>query len=137
MKIEFKNISVTNKSNVLENIVEVASEQTGLSKNQLLNGFKTREEQTSTGMIEGIAIPHTMQEVSEPHLVVVKFKPINDWDTLDGSKVELAVAIIAPSNGEEHLRLLSQISRKFMNSDNITALKAAKDVEEIRSILDI
>lgn len=137
MNVVLKELTATNKKAALEEISNLASVETGLDAQGLLEGFIAREEQTSTGMIEGIAIPHTMQNTSEPSLVVCKSVPLLDWETLDGSAVELEIAIIAPNGGEEHLKLLSQISRKLISSENIAALKQATDVQAIKELLEI
>lgn len=137
MKVILNELKATSKESALTEISKVASQETGLDEQALLEGFKAREAQTSTGMIEGIAIPHTMQKTSEPCLVVCKSALLNDWETLDGSAVEMEIAIIAPEGGEEHLKLLSQISRKLINSENILALKNATDVEAVKELLEI
>lgn len=137
MNIVLKELSGKNKESILKEISQIASEETGINACDLLEGFKKREEQTSTGMIDAIAIPHTMQQIENPLLVVGKFQPIADWETLDSSNVELAIAIIAPKDGEEHLKILSQISRKLINSENIALLKNVQKVEEISEILEV
>ncbi len=137
MNIILKEISENNKEAALQAISKIASEATGIEEQSLAYGFRMREEQTSTGMIEGIAIPHTMQEINEPYLVVCKSSKIHDWETLDMSDVDLIIAIIAPKGGEEHLKLLSQISRKLISSENINALKQATYAEEVEGILGL
>lgn len=137
MNVILKELTATNKVEVLTEISRFASLETGLDEQLLLDGFNAREDQTSTGMVEGIAIPHTMQDITEPCLVVCKSAPLTDWETLDGSAVELEIAIIAPKNGEQHLKLLSQISRKLINSENIAVLKATTNVEEVKELLEI
>lgn len=137
MNVILKELNSTDKAAVLKEISKVASLETGLDVHELLEGFNAREAQTSTGMVEGIAIPHTMQNTTEPCLLVCKSASLADWETLDGSAVEMEIAIIAPKGGEEHLKLLSQISRKLINSENITALKNAKDVSTVKELLEI
>lgn len=137
MQVVLSDLKATSKNEILTEISDIASVELGIDKQLLLDGFKHREMQTSTGMIEGIAIPHTMQDVEEPCLVVCKSASISDWETLDGTAIDLQIAIIAPKGGEEHLKLLSQVSRKLINSDNIAALKQAVSVDEIREILEI
>lgn len=137
MKVILSELQATDKENVLKEISSLASQETGLDKQGLLEGFKAREAQTSTGMVEGIAIPHTMQNTTEPCLLVCKSSPLTDWETLDGSAVEMEIAIIAPKGGEEHLKLLSQISKKLINSENIASLKNATDVKAVKELLEI
>ncbi len=137
MKIILKSLISENKENILDEISHIAGEEIGINPLHLLKGFNEREQQTSTGMIEGIAIPHTMQEIEIPLLIIGKVQPLPDWETLDNSKVELVIAIIAPNNGEEHLKILSQLSRKLINIDNIKALKCVEKVDDIRAIFEI
>lgn len=137
MKVVLIDVQAESKEDVLKEIAEVASIETGVSQALLLEGFLMREAQTSTGMVEGVAIPHTMQDIETAMLVVCKSAPISNWQTLDGSSVELEIAIIAPSGGEEHLKVLSQVSRKLINSENIEKLKLASDVATVKEILEI
>lgn len=137
MKLILSKLEATTKEQVISEIAEVASAVVGIKAETLDQGFKAREAQTSTGMVEGIAIPHTMQAVIEPCLIVCKSAQLNDWETLDGTAVELEIAIIAPMEGEQHLKILSQVSRKLINSDNINALKAATDVATVKAILEL
>ncbi len=137
MNIILEELVGKNKTCILNEISQIANEEINISPKNLVDGFKNREELTSTGMIEGIAIPHTMQEIEVPLLIIGKFQPIDDWETLDASKVELVIGIIAPNNGKEHLKILSQISRKLISIENIELLKKAKKVEDIRTIFEI
>lgn len=137
MNIILRELNCKTKENILVEIAKIASDEIGITEEELLAGFKLRESQTSTGMIEGIAIPHTMQEIEDPYLIVCKSAPISDWVTLDGTCVEMEIAIIAPKSGEEHLKLLSQISRKLISSENIALLKEIDNVEDIKELLEL
>lgn len=137
MRVLLNELQAQTKAEALIEISQLGASQLGLDADKLLKGFTEREAQTSTGMVEGIAIPHTMQQVADASLLVCRSSKLADWETLDGSEVELEIAIIAPAGGEEHLKLLSSVSRKLINTDNINALKAASTVDEVKEILEV
>ncbi len=136
MKVILKESQITTKEEMLNYIsLEVAQEQQ-LNNSEILEGLKQREEQVSTGMVNGVAIPHTKIKGDEPLLCVVKTPGVKDWETMDGSTVELIITILA-AGSDDHLKMLSQISRKLVNEENINNLKASTTVEQIKETLDV
>ncbi|NOQ50368.1 MAG: fructose permease IIC protein [Mycoplasmataceae bacterium] len=91
-------------------------------KNELINGFLKREEQGSTGMVEGFAIPHTInKEIVEPKVVILRLKkPLSNekYSSLDGKEITTIISIIVPQNGRnDHLSILSSLSGKLANKE--------------------
>ena len=108
------------------------------SKNDVLNSYIARENEGLTGMMNNFAIPHAKSSsVKTAQILFIRNEnDIEDWDTLDESKVNLIISLLIPEdNNEEHLRLLANISRKLMNEENIEILKNAKIKDEILKLL--
>lgn len=95
-----------------------------LDKKELVNGLIDRENISSTGFENGIAIPHTkLDGLKAPQIIVVRNTNIN-WPSVDGSNVELVVAILVPSGEQNlHLGVLSNLARNFVNPEFTNALK--------------
>ena len=101
-------------------------------------GVYVREEESTTGIGEGIAIPHCKSDaVDRPGLAAMVLPDGVDFDSLDGEKVDLIFLIAAPNTKENvHLDVLSKLSVLLMDEEFTKNLRSAKTVEEFLSIID-
>ena len=101
-------------------------------------GVYAREEEGTTGIGEGIAIPHCKSDaVSRPGLAAMVIKDGVDFDALDGEKVSLIFLIAAPDTEDNvHLDVLSKLSVLLMDENFTSGLRNAKTVEEFLSVID-
>lgn len=101
-------------------------------------GVYAREEEGTTGIGEGIAIPHCKSDaVSRPGLAAMVIKDGVDFDALDGGKVSLIFLIAAPNTEDNvHLDVLSKLSVLLMDENFTSGLRNAKTVEEFLSVID-
>ncbi len=114
-------LSASNKNDTLHIMAELLSKNTASgteNTKSLFEGMLQREELGSTGMGNGIAIPHCrlpgMKRFALALSVCDKGIP---WDSIDGRSVHIICAIAGPENGtEEHLRLLAGAARVLSNS---------------------
>ncbi len=97
-----------------------------------------REEESTTGIGEGIAIPHgKCDAVKTPGLAAMVIKNGVDYDSLDGEPVTLLILIAAPNTKDNvHLDVLSKLSVMLMDENFTTSLRNAKSVEEFLQIID-
>ena len=97
-----------------------------------------REEESTTGIGEGIAIPHgKCDAVKTPGLAAMVIKNGVDHDSLDGEPVTLLFLIAAPNTKDNvHLDVLSKLSVMLMDENFTTSLRNAKSVEEFLQIID-
>lgn len=97
-----------------------------------------REEESTTGIGEGIAIPHgKCDAVTKPGLAAMVVKDGVDFDSLDGEPVHLIFLIAAPNTEDNvHLDVLSKLSMLLMDEDFVSNLKNASTVEEFLQIVD-
>ena len=97
-----------------------------------------REEEGTTGVGEGIAIPHGKGAfVDKPGLAAMVVKDGVDYDALDGEPVHLIFLIAAPNTKDNvHLDVLSKLSVLLMDEDFSRALQNAKSPEEFMKIVD-
>ena len=97
-----------------------------------------REEEGTTGVAEGIAIPHGKGAfVDKPGLAAMVVKDGVDYDSLDGEPVHLIFLIAAPNTKDNvHLDVLSKLSVLLMDEDFSRALQNAKSPEEFMKIVD-
>ena len=97
-----------------------------------------REEEGSTGVGEGIAIPHGKGDcVIEPGLVAMVVPNGVEYDALDGKPVNLLFMIAAPNTSDNvHLDVLSRLSTMLMDTDFKNKLISAKSKEEFLKIIN-
>lgn len=103
------------------------------------NGVFARESKMSTGIGEGIAIPHCKSKaVTKPALAAMVFKDGGvDFQSIDGEKVTLLFLIAAPDTEDNvHLEALAKLSNVLMHPEFTFALKMAKSPETFLNILD-
>ena len=97
-----------------------------------------REEESTTGVGEGIAIPHgKCDAVTRPGLAAMIIRDGVDYDSLDGEPVNILFLIAAPNTKDNvHLDVLSKLSVLLMDEDFTAALKAAKTTDEFLKVID-
>ncbi len=127
------------KAEALDQMVELMEKSGKLSdKEAYRKQVYAREEESTTGVGEGIAIPHGKCDgVKAPGLAAMVVKDGVDFDAMDGDPVSLIFLIAAPNTKDNvHLDVLSKLSVLLMNEDFTAALKNAKTVDEFIRIVD-
>lgn len=97
-----------------------------------------REIHSTTGVGNGIAIPHGKSEaVKEPAIAFARLTKEIEWQALDEKPVSLIVMLAIPESeqGDTHLSILSEIAVKLMDEEVITNLNKATNANEIVEIL--
>ena len=127
----------TTKEGVIDEMIA------GLSTNGIINdaavykeGIMKRESQTSTGLGDGIAMPHAKNKaVIKPAVVFAKSAAGVDYASLDGQPAHLFFMIAAPEGANNvHLEVLASLSRLLINPDFTASLKKAKTPEEVQGL---
>lgn len=98
-----------------------------------------REKSMSTGLGDGIAMPHAKnQAVKKTSVVFAKHQTGIDFDSLDGKPAHLFFMIAAKDNANEtHLTILSNLSKLLMNKDFIEALEVADTPQSVKAIVNL
>lgn len=127
------------KEDVLNQMVNLMAKSGKIKDIEIYRkGVFAREEEGTTGIGEGIAIPHCKSDsVERPGLAVMVVKDGVDFDALDGEKVSLIFLIAAPNTEDNvHLDVLSRLSVMLMDENFTTSLRNAKTVEEFLKVID-
>ncbi|WP_159723659.1 PTS fructose transporter subunit IIABC [Enterococcus sp. CSURQ0835] len=101
-------------------------------------GILKREAQTSTGLGDGIAMPHAKNSaVKEATVLFAKSKHGVDYESLDGQPTYLFFMIAAPEGANDtHLQALAALSRLLIDPDFVAKLKAADSPDEVQNLFD-
>ena len=101
----------------------------------VLDAYHKREEEGSTGMVNGFSIPHAKASaIKAASIIVVKFaNEVADWVTMDDEPVKCAISLLVPDGeaGTTHIKLLSKTAVMLMDDDFREFLKASDDADEI------
>ena len=133
------NLKANSKMEVLDQLVDVLYDAGRLNDKELYKEeILKRESLSSTGIGEGIGIPHgKTSAVKKASLALGIFKDGIDFDSLDGAPVNIVFMIAAPEGANnEHLETLSRLSVLLMNPEFKEGLLSSKVPEDVFSLLD-
>lgn len=133
------NGSPKSKNEALEQVIELMVKSGKIkNKEEYRRQVYKREEESTTGIGEGIAIPHgKCDAVDRPGLAAMVVKNGVDFDALDGELVTLIFLIAAPNTEDNvHLDVLSKLSVLMMDEEFSNSLRNASSVEEFLHIID-
>ena len=104
--------------------------------NKYIEGLYEREAEFSTGVGNGVAIPHCKSDcVREAAFTLAKLKNPVEWETLDGRPVDYVIMLAAPNTSDNvHLKMLSKLAANLMDDDFRESLKNAGTVKEIEDL---
>ena len=102
-------------------------------------GVYAREKEGTTGIGEGIAIPHCKSDaVSKPGLAAMVVTDGVDFEALDGGKADIIFLIAAPNSEDNvHLDVLSKLSQMLMDEKFTKGLRGARTIEEFFDVIDM
>lgn len=133
------NGTVSDKKETIEKMVSLMAAGGNITDvERYKEGVFLREEEGTTGIGEGIAIPHAKTDaVAKPGLAAMVVKDGVDYDSLDGEPVHLIFLIAAPNTEDNvHLEVLSRLSMLLMDDDFRANLQSAESVEEFLGYID-
>ncbi len=133
------NAAPADKKETLDLAVELMAKSGKLSDvEKYREQVYAREEESTTGIGEGIAIPHgKCDAVKAPGLAAMVIKNGVEYESLDGEPVTLLFLIAAPNTRDNvHLDVLSKLSVMLMDENFTTSLRNAKSVDEFLQIID-
>ena len=133
------NLTSQNKGEVIDELISTLYDDGKISdKEEFKKAVLKREEEFSTGIGMGIAIPHGKSStVKEASIVFGKSKAGIEYGSMDGKPAHLFFLIAVPENSNDiHLKALSQISRKLMHTEIREKLMNVCDFEEFIKVFE-
>lgn len=131
-------VQCNSKKRILEIISDIAAQTNPeVEKETVLNALLSREKVGSTGIGNGIALPHgRLPELTKVTAVVVTTTPAINFDAIDDKPVDIFFAILVPENQTEgHLQTLATIAGKLSQKEIIKAIRGAETKEEVIAAL--
>jgi len=130
-------LKVNGKKQAIQELAARSAKLTGQSERVIFDTLMQREKLGSTGVGNGIAIPHG--KLAKLEKLVGLFarleRPI-DFESLDGQPVDLIFLLLAPEGaGADHLKALARVARLLREPDVVTRLRESRDAEAIHAAL--
>ncbi|MCX7694356.1 MAG: fructose PTS transporter subunit IIA [Caloramator sp.] len=134
------NLKSNRKEEVIRELAELAFNQGKVtSVNDYVKTVLEREKLFTTGVGNGIAIPHGKTDaVKESMMVFAKLEQQIEWESLDGKPVDLVFLLGVPEKdaNDLHLQILSRISRKLIDDTFVDKLRKSQTKDEVIGILN-
>lgn len=102
--------------------------------------FDAREEEGSTGMMDGFSVPHAKTDaIKDAAVIVTRFvAPIADWESIDGTEITVGIALLVPDAeaGSTHIALLAQIARALMDEGFREVIRTATEPSQVSELIN-
>jgi PTS system nitrogen regulatory IIA component len=122
---------------LLQILAEQAAIKTGIDKRKIFDVLLERERLGSTGVGNGIAIPHgKLSELHETFAIFVRLRSPVKYESLDDQPVDIVFLLLAPeTDGADHLKALSRVARVLRDTNLVNEIRNSTDPATIFSLL--
>jgi fructose-specific phosphotransferase system IIA component len=127
-----------NKYQVIEELLDLLIQNGDITdREKALNDLIEREQYLSTGIENGLAVPHAKSDAAEKLMVCMGISRNGlEFGSVDGQPAQVIFLVLSPREiSGPHIKILAQISRNFREGEIGNQLKDAKDKDEIIKIL--
>jgi len=130
-------LKINSKKQLLQELSAKAAQVTGLSEREIFDVILQRERLGSTGVGNGIAIPHgKLNSINHIVGVFARLDAPVDFEALDDQPVDLVFLLLAPEgSGADHLKALSRIARVLRDGDMVGKLRQTESASAIYAFL--
>jgi PTS system nitrogen regulatory IIA component len=128
---------VTSKRQLLQLFADKAAELTGTPAHDIFETLVDREQLGSTGLGNGIAIPHgKMKGLNSVIAIFARLENPIEFDAVDDQPVDLAIMLLAPTgSGADHLKALSRVARLMRTDSVLEQLRNTRDADKLYEVL--
>lgn len=130
-------LKASSKKQLLQLLADRAASVTGLAEREIFDTILQRERLGSTGVGNGIAIPHgKLAGLDRITGVFARLETPVDFEALDDEPVDLVFLLLAPEGaGADHLKALSRIARVLRDNETVTKVRGTSDAASIQTLL--
>jgi nitrogen PTS system EIIA component len=130
-------LRVNNKKQALQDLANRAAAMSGRSEREVLEVLTQRERLGSTGIGNGIAIPHgKLASLDRLFGMFARLERPIDFEALDGQPVDLMFLLLAPeAAGADHLKALARVARLLRDPEIAKKLRESRDAEALYAVL--
>jgi PTS system nitrogen regulatory IIA component len=127
------NARLGDKNELLEKLALAASTKISVPAGEILAELTNREKLGSTGLGDGIAVPHArLSSIIKPFGVFARLKQPIDFDAIDGKPVDIVfLLLLPPKTQSESLSALARVARKLRVAENAERLRRAANADDL------
>jgi len=131
------NLKAQSKKQLLQELSQAMAKTTGIDHKMIFETLSTREKLGSTGLGQGIAVPHgKIAALGRVHGLFARLAAPVDFEAVDGQPVDLVFVLLAPDHaGADHLKALARISRLMRDPAIVAKLRGTDTAEGLYAIL--
>jgi PTS system nitrogen regulatory IIA component len=132
-------LKVNGKKQTLQELAAKAAELSGQNEKTIFEILMQREKLGSTGVGNGIAIPHgKLPKLSKLFGLFARLERPVDFESLDGQAVDLVFLLLAPEGaGADHLKALARVARLLRDPEVARKLRDSRDAEALYAVLTL
>jgi PTS system nitrogen regulatory IIA component len=121
---------------LIQQLSALAAERLSTDANEIARVLTNRENLGSTGIGSGVAIPHANLKGLDRHFCLfARLAKSVDFEAVDEQPVDLVFLLLNPESKPDHLNILSCIARRVRDEETATALRRARQMEEVYLLL--
>ena len=131
------NLKPNSRRQLLQELASTAASHCEADKQQIFETLSNRERLGSTGVGNGVAIPHgKLPNIQKIMCVFARLSKPVDYDSIDDQPVDLVFVLLAPEgSGADHLKALSRIARLMREPSLLSQLRASTDSEALYALI--
>jgi len=132
-------LKVNGKKQILQELAAKAAELCGLNERTIFEILLQREKLGSTGVGNGIAIPHgKLPQLTKLFGLFARLERPADFESLDGQPVDLVFLLLAPEGaGADHLKALARVARLLRDPEVARKLRDSRDADALYAVLTL
>ena len=130
-------LKANNKKKAIQELAARAAKLSGQNERAILEVLMQREKLGSTGVGNGVAIPHgKLAKLGQVFGLFARLERAVDFEALDGQPVDLVFLLLAPEGaGADHLKALARVARLLREAEVVTRLRETRDADALYAVL--
>jgi PTS system nitrogen regulatory IIA component len=130
-------LRANSKKQVLQELSAQAAHLTGLDERTIFEALLQRERLGSTGIGEGLAIPHgKLPQLTRLFGLLARLEKPVDFEALDGQPVDVLFLLLAPEGaGADHLKALARVARQLREPGILDRIRATRDANALYAVM--
>ncbi|HEY5644305.1 MAG TPA: PTS sugar transporter subunit IIA, partial [Pseudomonadales bacterium] len=130
-----RGVTANSRKRLLEYASDLLADRYELPARQLFDELMSRERLGSTGLGDGVAIPHCRLPCDRVHAACLTLAAPVDYDAIDGEPVDLVfVLVVPPEETSAHLEILAVLARLYGNADNRSSLRKSTSDDDLYEV---
>ncbi len=130
-------LSGGNKRSLLQQLSHMAAQRLGVDQATVLASVTEREQLGSTGLGQGVAIPHgKLEGLTRIYGLFARLAEPVDYKAIDGKPVDLVFLLLSPPDaGADHLKALAAVSRITRHGPTLDKMRGARSRDALAAVL--